>query len=347
MNSGDIIVNINNIEDIKNITDKTKYINLNINSVNTDVVDYFIINGKGYSYADSIDGRNGYIYANYDIFAAGESIIDNIIDSIPLGLSDIEKVRYIYIYLGKILCSDINIDETKNKMISFDMISSINNIWSSLCKKRVNDVVISKIFMYLCFRIGITCELISNGIKGNVANKVYIDDSFLIVDLYNDIHNIQGNFSTKCFDKYNKCTELDKKIEYIKNEYMDDCIDKVLNSISYTDDNVVMEILNVTSGFINVGNIGSCELYKIYRNVFDKYASNYDVKVNNLFICSGMDSKEHFIVFNCNNKYYGYNYNKNMFVDIDYSVLYDNINSNKMGVYDNEDFELLEGRVVL
>ena len=62
--------------------------------------------------------------------------IDNIIQSMPSNLSNIEKIRYIYIYLGKMLCSDINIMEDKNEIISFSNISTINNIWGSIIRRR-------------------------------------------------------------------------------------------------------------------------------------------------------------------------------------------------------------------
>ena len=53
-------------------------------------------------------------------------------------------------------------------------------------------------------------------VNGNIGNKIYVDDSFLIVDLYNDLYNIQGGFSTKYFDKYNDNKDIDRKIFYIK-----------------------------------------------------------------------------------------------------------------------------------
>ena len=42
MNSTDVIVSINSMKDIENITDNTKYINLSINNVDVNVIDYFV-----------------------------------------------------------------------------------------------------------------------------------------------------------------------------------------------------------------------------------------------------------------------------------------------------------------
>lgn len=342
MNSSYVIVNIKCIKDIENISDKTKYINISINDVGSDVIDYFRINGSRYSYSDIIDDRSGFIYASYDMFKLGESIIDNIIDRMPTNLNSIEKVRYIYISLGKILSSDINTMENKNEIVSFNRINTINNIWGAISKGKVGDAVASKIFMYVCARIGIKCELISNSIKGNVANKVYVDDSFLIVDLFNDIHNIQGGFSTHYFDKYNDNKEMDKKICYIKDDYMDYYVDNVLKNGNFTKENILYEILSLTSGVININNIGTFELFKIYRNIFDKYAAGYDIKINNLFVYNGIETKEHFIVFSYDERYYSFNYNKKFFVNVDKSILCDNIKNKKIGIYDDEDFEIKE-----
>ena len=347
MNSSDVIVSIKSMKDISNITQNTKYINISIDSVDTDVIDYFLLNGSVYSYADTINNRNGYIYANYDMFKLGESIITNIIDNVPSNITKLEMIRYIYIYLGKILCIDINTMSEKNETVSFNKISTINNVWGSLSKNRINDIVVSKIFMYICSRMNIKCELISSNIKGNIANKVYLDDTFLIVDLFNDIHNIQGGFSTRYFDKFNDNIDMDKKLSYIKDNYMEYYVDKVLKNLDYTKEDTLYEILSLTSSVIDISNIGPFELFKIYRDILDKYVPNYDIKINNLFIYNGVNSREHFTLFSYNDSYYSFNYSKGMFIKVDESILYDNIKSKRIGIYDDEDFMLREKGMVL
>lgn len=347
MNSGSIIINIKTKEDINKITSDTKYINLSIDNINTDVIDYFLLNGKNYSYTEAISNRNGFIYADYETFKLGETIIDNILDNMPNNLNSMEKVRYIYISLGKILSSDINAIEDKNDAISFNKISTINNIWGAISKRKVCDSVTSKIFMYICTRIGIKSEIVSSNIKGNIANKVYIDDTYLIVDLFNDIHNIQGNFCTHYFDKYNDNKELDKKVSYIKEEYTDNYISDILSQLDYTKEDMLYQILTLTNNIINVSKIGPTELFKVYRSIFDKYIPNSDIKINNLFIYSDFSNKDHFIVFSYKNNYYSFNYTKNCFVNIEENILYNNIKNNKIGIYNEEDFNLIEKRVVL
>ena len=347
MNSGDIIVNIKNMNDIDIITANTKYINLSIDSVDSKVIDYFLLNGKKYLYSDTILDRNGFIYASYNMFKYGESIITNIIDAMPINLNDIEKIRYLYIKLGKTLFIDINSMDSKNDSISFDNISTINNIWGSLCKGKVNDSVISKIFMYLCNRCGIKCELVSTNVKGNIANKVYLDNNYLIVDLYADIHNVQGSFSTKYFDNYNDNKDMDKKIGYIKDEYMEVCIDKALKDLDYTVEDTLYEILNLTSSVMNVNNIGTYELYKIYIDIFKKYTPNYDIRINNLFIGNSYVEKNHFALFSYNDKYYSFNYNKGCFVSVSEDTIKDNIKNRRMGIYSDEEFKLIERGITL
>lgn len=344
MSRNSIIVNISIVEDIKKITEDTKYINFCIDSVNNDIIDYFILNGKNFFYSDNINDKNGFMYTDYETFKLGESIIDDIIDNMPINLNKLEICRYIYVTLGKIFSTDINAMDNKSETISFNNISMINNIWGALSKGKICDSIVSKIFLYVCTRLDIKCELVS---KDSTANKVYIDNMVLIVDLFNDIPNIQGRFCTHYFDKFNNNKEIDKKIYYIKDEYMDYYLENIFNGFDYNENDLLYNILTLTNCVINVKSLGTFELFKIYRDIFKKYIPNYCIKINNLFINNGFNYKEHFIVFNYNDKYYSFNYNKNYFVNIDEDILYNNIKSNKIGVYENEEFELVEKRVIL
>lgn len=337
MNSTDIIVSINKVSDIKKITENTRYINLSIDKVDMEVIDYFLLHGQDYMYADSVNGKSGFIYANYEMFCEGEKVIDSIIDIMPLGISSpIEKVRYIYIKLGKILSIDINTIDKKNDVLSFGTISTINNIWGALSKRRVTDSSISKIFMYACSRIGISSELVNSSFSGNISNKITTCDDVIVTDLFSDICYIQGNFVTHYFDKYNNNKVIDKKVGYINSDYSDYFIDKVLKDISYTDDDIVYKILSLTENIIDAYMVGSYELGSIYKYIFDKYCPNYDIRVNNFYVFDG--NREHFIVINYNDKYYFYNYNKKCFDNIDYNDIYSNFENKKIGLYNEEDF---------
>ena len=347
MNSDYTIINISNIDDIKKIKSNTKYINIDLNKVSNEVIDFFLLNGVNYSYSDIIDDRQGFIYADFNMFKYGESLIDNIVDNMPCDLTELEKVRYIYISLGKILYIDINAMNEKNDTISFDRISTMNNIWGALSRRKINDSIVSKIFMYICSRLGIRCELVNNSIKGSIANRVFIDDNYIVVDLFNDIHNIQGKFMTHYFDKYNDNLKMDIKINYIVDNYTNYKLDEIFSTFDYNVNNILYNILSITSNIINISDIGSYELFKIYSFIFDKYIPNNNIIINNLYVYKKFEEKEHFTLFCSDDKYYSYNYIKKCFIDVDAYMLNDNINKNKIGIYDDEKFKMMEERIVL
>ena len=66
-----------------------------------------------------------------------------------------------------------------------------------------------------------------------------------------------------------------------------------------------------------------------------------------MFIYNNFNNKQHFIVFSYDNYYYSFNYTKKCFVSIDENILYSNIKNNKIGIYNEEDFEFIEKRVIL
>lgn len=343
--SKNIIVNIKNIDDIKKIDDNTKYINISIDEVDNSVIEYFILNGSNYSYSDIVGERSNFIYIDYDTFKKSEEIIKSIIDSIPSNLNDIEKVRYIYISLGKIVSMDINNIDSKNESISFNIISTINNIWGCLDKRSISDVSISKLFMCILSRVGIKSELINSSINGGIANKVYIDDNYLIVNLCNDIYNIQGNFSTKYFDKYNDNMDIDKKIGYIKEDYINYYLDNDIRD-NIDNKNTLYSLLIITSKYLNINYIGTYELYLIYKELIDRYNFR-DINVYNFFVYKGEYHKEHFIVIGSSDIYYSYNYNKGCFIRVDKDIIYDNMKNRKIGIYENEDFDIVERRALV
>lgn len=347
MKDTDVIVSVNTMEDIKGINDNTRYINIGIDNCDSSVIDYFLECGDKYSYTDSISGKNGFIYATYDMFKKSETIIKKILSNMPSDLNDLEKIRYIYISLGKRLSIDINTIDNKNDSISFSNVSTINNIWGSLSSGWTTSACISKLFMYLCSRIGIKSELVNSSISGNIGNKIFTSDNYLITDLYSDIYNIQGGFRTKYFDKYNDDVMLDKKVFYISDNYIDVIIDKEFNGNNYVNDDIVSVVLDVINKYVDVSNMGVVELSKICNDLFKKYCPNYDIRINNLFVNDNAFNKSHFIVISYNDICYSYNYNKKCFIMVDLSMINRYIKSNKVGIYEDEDFVFDERRVVL
>ena len=346
MNKDNIIVTINNIKDIGKINKNTKYVNLCIDNVDVELINYFLINGKDYLYSDSYNSINGFIYVDYNMFIDSEKIINNIIDSMSIDLSCIEKIRYVYLYLGKILSTDINVLECKNEVISFSNISTINNIWGSIYKKKVTNMSIAKIFMYVLARIGIKSEIVNSSFS-NIGNKVYIDDNnYIVVNLFSDLPYIQGGFITKYFDKYNNDKKIDMKNNYIDDEYTDYYLQKALSDINCLDANVVEIILAIAEKYIDAQKIGTMELYYIYKNIFNDYLPNYDVKINNLYVNDNLE-KKHFIVISYGEEYYSFNYSINNFIKVRYEDIYKNIENKKIGLYVDEDFIRNRKEVVL
>lgn len=338
---GDNMCDISSIKgysDIDSISKNTKYINILIDSDNRDIINYFLVNGKDYCYSDIINDKNGYMYTSYDIFKYGEDVITRIINGMPKDLNDIEMVRYLYISLGKLVGFDINLSSDKNEVISFNTISYLNNIWSSLYYKKITNLSLVKLFVYLCSRINVKCDIVSSSISGSFANRVYVGNSFLVVDLFRDLANIKGGFITEYFDKYNSNIDMDKRVLYIRDNYSDYYFDREFSNIK--GDNLLKYILDVSFDILDVSSINSYELFCIYKKIFGKYFSGYDIGISNFYLNN--EYKDHFIVFSYDNMYYSFNYTKGCFVNVDYNYLVNSIKCNKIGLYLNEGFGLKE-----
>lgn len=344
----DVALSIKSSDDLKKISNKTKYINIATDNGDKEVVDYFINNGREYCYSELDTSYRGYVYVPYEIFRDGEDIIERMIDKIPNNFSTLEKVRYVYIFLGRLLSLDINSMEEKNDIISLTTMGNTQNIWGALVKRKITRKTSSILLMYVYSRMGIKCERVYNGINGSVANKIYLDDdNFIVVSLADDMGNIQGKFRTMYFDNYNDDRVIDKKIGYIKDKYMDEIIDTALGKISYTEENVLEEILSKSSAVLDIKVVGVYELCEIYRKIFKMYCPNYDIRINNLYVSRNYYQKEHFIVISYGDRMYSYNYSKDYFMIVDGNDLAKNIDSNRIGIYEDENFALGKKEAVL
>lgn len=333
-----MIMSISTMDDIKRLNEleSVKYINLDITNPNLEVIYYLIDNGQNYSYSDMIDGKNGYIYVAYEVFKEAELSILDIINNIPTNLDELEIARYLYISLGKTLGYDINILPDKNETFNLNTINTINNIWGCINNSKGTNVSFTKIYLYLCKIMNIDCKLITVSKMGYLKNTLTINGTNIITDITQDIPFIQANFKTKYFLGYNDNLELDKKINYIKDNYNEDKIEQALKNIDYSKENILKEILIKTQNIINVNEIKPIELGIIYDIIFEKYCPNYNISINNLFINDIYNSKEHFILISCDNKYYSYNYTRSSFVEISYDEIIKNIENKKIGIYLNE-----------
>ena len=264
----------------------------------------------------------------------------------PINLNILEKAKYLYIKLGLLVGYDINTVEEKNEIISLNNITPINNIWGALSKRKVTEESLNKILVYLYSRVGIKSEIVKSGINGNLAVKIYLENTYLIVNLSKDLSNIKGRFRTEYFDKYNVDKELDKKINYIKEDYTDYYLDKALNNLDYTKEDILYEVLSITEKMIDISSINTYELSEIYQKINKKYFNNYNIKINNFYL-NNKEEKEHFIVISYDEKYYSYNYIKKTFIRLDYNYIIESIKNKIIKLYQGEDFNISKGRKVV
>ena len=331
-NKSSLTIQISNITDIDKIDKNTKYINLDIANVSHDVISYFLEHGEEYFYSDKIGDTLGYTYASYDDFVKAEEIIDLIYAKMPANLTKLEMARYLYVNLGKTITFDINSDYEKNPLHNLNLMSKVNNLWSSLAIGRVNDKSASKIYYYLCHRLSIECDIIKH--DNEYLNKLVINNQVLIVNLFKDIPYIKIGMKTKYFSTYNDDSIMDKKIKYIRSGYKDYYIDKEVKDIDYTKEECIKEVLVKTEKLVDIDYINPTELSVIYNDIFLKYCPNYNIKINNLFL--NKNGKLHFIMISCEDNHYSYNYRKKTFINIDKDDILDNLKMEKIGLYIGE-----------
>lgn len=330
MEDSKVMYDVVSLSDCKKLDKNVKYVTVDIKNINVDVISYLVNNGENLYFTDRIDSECGYVYVDYATFVKGQSVVDEIVNSVNKNFNNLEIARYLYISLGKVVGYDINVTLDKNEFFSLNSIKSVNNIWASLSCGKTSSKVLAKCYLYLCSIFGIVCDIIVSK-DGRFVNRLIIDDNSFVVDLSMDIYLIQGGFETKSFSNI---IDVDKKIKYIKKDYNNIVIDKVLSSIDYMEENMVYDILLKTQRILRVNDIKSVELGLIYRNLFDKYCPNYDVGINNLYINN--EEKSHFILISYGDKHYTYNYDLKCFVFIDNNNLIRNLNNNNICLYMNE-----------
>lgn len=131
-----------------------------------------------------------------------DNAIDKLVKQIPDGLNDIEKARYVYLNLGKLLCYDEKYwygnSEIKNRIYRRSMFSApkFSEIQENK-KKKVICVSISKLYSSVLHLVGIKSGQ-QNEID-HVYNYMTINNNLYFADLNNDLKYIQLNLPTKHF----------------------------------------------------------------------------------------------------------------------------------------------------
>lgn len=346
-----IIMNISSMDDITKLieTPSIKYINIDLMYPKLELIYYLIEHGEKYSYSEKIEDRNGYIYVSHEIFKQSELFILDIINSIPPNLDELEIARYLYITIGKNLGYDINVLPDKNETFNLQTINTINNIWGSLYQSKGTNSSFCKLYLYICRIMNIDCKLITVSKLGYLKNLLTINKRNIIVDITQDLPYIQANFQTRNFIGYNNNLELDRKIAFIEDDYSENKIEKILQNLDYSKDDIIRTILLQTQDLINASFLKPIELGIIYNLIFTKYCPNTEVTINNLYINDTNNTKEHFILISYAEKYYSYNYTRKSFVEVAASEIMKNIENQKIGIYLNENISLktqTKGKVI-
>ncbi len=185
----------------------------------------------------------------------GQNIIPSInfiVTSMPDDLTDLEKVRYIYINLGKLFSYDYRI------VVDESVISKPLDYADNEISRYQTCYQISEVLTVLINGLVPTChaKVIERKINGRSFNKEHVatevifkDNLKILLDLTLDLSNIQAGLRTKEFGfttnsnndydiiSLRECEEMDKKLGFIADKYTDDYIDefkRILNNTNFS-----------------------------------------------------------------------------------------------------------------
>ena len=176
--------------------------------------------------------------------------INFIMSSVPDGLTDLEKIRYLYIELGKVFSYDYRIilDESvvddkvnyeSNEISRYKTCYQISEILSILVKGLIPN----------CDAKVVERKIIGRSFhREHVATEVNLKNGLnLLLDLTLDLANIQAGMRTKEFGfstnangdydiiSLKECEKMDKKLGFVVEKYMDDYIDEFKEKINQID----------------------------------------------------------------------------------------------------------------
>ena len=229
-------------------------------------------------------------------------------------VTEIEKVRFLYLELGKMLHYDINMRTSDGK--KFDKLYSEDVDCNNITKNSYTCVQISKIFSSLLIKAGIYARAVKDESAEDddwtphMYTKVYLEDCCFAVDLMRDLPYIQTNRKTRYFPipqtvqgvklDDDVLYEMDKKNGYLNyGQYMDYFIDMVRddmnNSESMEDfakfqegefsENLISRYkFKFISKFIHLKDLGFVEGNGFLSDLYEKFFSLEERK--NIRYCS-------------------------------------------------------------
>jgi len=269
------LLEINSILDIEKLKDNEDimYLALSIDNYEEEVVEYLKEHGQKYFFSDFSNTAKGYNYVDYDVFVQAETVIDTIIKKMPSDLNEFEKARYLYISLGKkvSLSYEEEVSDYGNK-----------NIWWAILEGKATNTTLCKIYLYLCAKVKVKCQVVSKNDSGYKTNLLTVDDNTnLIIDLGKDIPYIKTSFQTKHFGLSNNIPSVDRKIHYITKEYTDEIIKEVIQKSNFSGDKILQKILVIIQTVIDFSLMNIDEIKVILESVLNViYKSILDLEEN-------------------------------------------------------------------
>ena len=151
--------------------------------------------------------------------------INEMIENMPEGLSQLEKTRYIYLELGKIFSYNLDFfytEDDKTLQDIYDEEITVDRIEKGEYKNKVRIVCkqAAEILCEVLNKIGIKayCIGIEKGEINHVDVIVEIENKNFCLDIINDMKNIQKGFSTKSFGKKDIILPSNSKCDTIDDE---------------------------------------------------------------------------------------------------------------------------------
>ncbi len=214
-------------------------------------------------------------------------------NEIPENLSEFEKARFIYIWLGKKLSLDENYFfgdrvERKNILRVSQNAKDISSLTNIIKDNKVICVTATYLYTYMLQKSGINAFISYPSFNNpHIYTKIILLDGRIIkADLQKDIHNIQFGLKTKYFgndyeENYiiekNDIIDADIKLGYIKNDYKNKIFKFIKlyrldenNKMSKENLKKVLKSLSESFDFAGKGIMEVQNFYKIaLKDIFD------------------------------------------------------------------------------
>lgn len=234
---------------------------------------------------------------------AKKELVEQIKQSMPEGLNEIEITRFIYIYLGREKAFDTRYfygnGRTRKKLYSLAQ-KTKGNTEEVAEKRTIICVSLSYLFQDILEEFGIKCTVVldEDYDDRHIMPIVTLSNGAeLKADLQLDLQNIQAGQSTNHFgvkyEMYNfyeipkeELKQIDQKIGYIENDYRDEQIRKLRTDIDKMDAHQTLEYILLNPAiYKGVEMYGQVERRKYYNHILNTLAGAYRRKKIYMFTC--------------------------------------------------------------